>query len=301
MTSHPDVEALAFFAEELLEPDEERTVASHIDTCATCATTLDELTGVGEVLAAVPVPAMPRDVADLLDQRIAEAARERAAESPAETAGTPAGEASADGAAAVGVPPSGATVIPVSRRRRHKRSPGFMPKLMMVAAAAVLIGGGGAAVLNGGLSDTSEPAGGVAAPLQEDGGEEAAPDIAQSYTPQVVRSGTVYTEASLPEQAALTLDRSPVGGEPSSEDAGPMAAVEDAPVGVEECAVLLGEELGTRFTLVDDASYGDEGSRVWVLFAPLGERYEVYVVDPRCAQGGETAQSVLAQETVRTP
>ena len=43
MTSHPDVEALAFFAEELLEPDEERTVAAHIDTCATCATTVSTM------------------------------------------------------------------------------------------------------------------------------------------------------------------------------------------------------------------------------------------------------------------
>ena len=73
MTSHPDVEALAFFAEELLEPGEESTVASHIETCATCATTLEQLTGVTEALAAVPVPPMPRDVSDLLDRRTAPA------------------------------------------------------------------------------------------------------------------------------------------------------------------------------------------------------------------------------------
>ncbi|MEE2046517.1 hypothetical protein Q7689_24590, partial [Nocardiopsis tropica] len=67
------MEALAFFAEELLEPGEERTVASHIETCATCATTLEELTGVTEALAAAPAPELPRDVADLLDRRVAEA------------------------------------------------------------------------------------------------------------------------------------------------------------------------------------------------------------------------------------
>ncbi|WP_236743414.1 MULTISPECIES: hypothetical protein [Nocardiopsis] len=291
MTSHPDVEALAFFAEELLEPDEERTVASHIDTCATCASTLDELTGVGEALAAAPAPAMPRDVADLLDRRIAEAVRERAAESPARD----------DAAPAAGAPASGATVVPLSRRRRRGHGPGFMPKLMMVAAAAVVIGGGGAAVFNGMLSPAADQSSGVAAPLQEEGGGEAAPEAAQSYTPQVVRSETVYTDASLPEQAALTLDRSPVGGAPSSEGVEPMAPVEPVPAGVEECALLLGEEFGTRFTLVDDASYGDGGSRAWVLFAPRGERYEVYVVDPRCAQGGDTAKSVLDQGTVQAP
>ncbi|OKI22463.1 hypothetical protein A6A08_19570 [Nocardiopsis sp. TSRI0078] len=299
------MEALAFFAEELLEPDEERTVASHIDTCATCAATLDELTGVGDVLAAAPAPEMPRDVADLLDRRIAEAVRERNAEGPAEAGADPDGEDAAGGvpvagSASGGAAPSGATVVPLSRRRR--RGPGFMPRLMMVAAAAVVIGGGGAAVFNGVLSpDPASDEAGVAAPLQEDGAGEAAPDTAQTYTPQVVRSGTVYTEASLTEQAALTLDRSPVGGAPSSEDAEPMAPVETAPVGVQECTAFLGEELGRGFTLVDDASYGDGGSRAWVLFAPLGERYEVYVVDPRCAQGGDTARSVLAQETVQAP
>ena len=69
MTSHPDVEALAFLAEELLAPDEESTVAAHVETCETCAATLDELTGVGDVLAAAPAPTMPQDVADLLDRR----------------------------------------------------------------------------------------------------------------------------------------------------------------------------------------------------------------------------------------
>ena len=291
MTSHPDVEALAFLAEELLEPDEESTVAAHVETCETCAATLDELTGVGDVLAAAPAPTMPQDVADLLDRRIAEAVRERSAEVSAESpVEEPADEPRKRG---------GATVVPFPSGRRGPGGVG-LPRLLMVAAAAVVIGGGGAAVFNGVFSGGQEEAG-VAAPLQENAEEEAAPDTAQSYTPRVVRSGTVYTEASLSEQAARTLDLSPVGGPPAGEEAEPMDSLETEPPGMVECAMLLEESFGAHFTLVDDAHYGDDTSRVWVLFtAPRGEEVEVYVVDPRCAQGGDAERSVLTQETIRT-
>ena len=89
MTSHPDVEALAFFAEDLLAPDEERSVATHIETCADCATTLDELSGVTRVLAEAPAPALPQDVVDLLDGRIAEAVNERSAAAASAAAPAP--------------------------------------------------------------------------------------------------------------------------------------------------------------------------------------------------------------------
>ncbi|WP_026122435.1 hypothetical protein [Nocardiopsis halotolerans] len=304
MTSHPDVEALAFFAEELLEPDEERTVATHIDTCAICAATLEELTGVSEALAAAPAPELPRDVADLLDQRVAEAARERAAHTSDNDRDDREG---ADDASTTGRPvphaavPGGATVTPLPRRRRKGSGRVNVPRLMMVAAAAVVIGGGGAAVfddvMSGGQGST-----GVSAPLLEEGGGEAAepePHIAQSYMPQVVRSETVYTEASLSEQAARTLDLAPVGEADGTE---PMTTLETAPTGMQECVSRLSEELGTHFSLVDEAHYGDEESPAWVLFSsPPDDRYEVYVVSPACARGGDAGRSVLAQETVRSP
>ncbi|WP_231972445.1 hypothetical protein [Nocardiopsis alborubida] len=306
MTSHPDVEALAFFAEELLEPDEERTVAVHIDTCATCAATLGELTGVAEALAAAPVPALPRDVADLLDQRVAEAVRERAAGAPAGAGAAPGPEPSSAGSDPVS---GGATVTPITRRPRAGRRFSAPRLMMLAAAAAIVVGGGGAALFNGVLTPGGQDGeSGVAAPLAENGSENA-PDTAQSYMPQVVRSETVYTEASLPEQAARTLDLSPVGGPPGaggdggadgSAETGPLA-VEAAPPGVQECVVLLGEEFGGHFTLVDDAHYGDGDSPAWVLFSPRGERFEVYVVDPACGRGGGSGPKVLDQETVAAP
>lgn len=290
MTSHPDVEALAFFAEELLEPDEERTVAAHVNTCTACAATLEELSGVSEVLATAPTPGMPQDVADLLDRTIAEAARGRAAEPDAPD--TP--EAA----------PQGATVTPLSSRRRVVKGVN-MPRLMLVAAAAIVIGGGGAAVFNAVAPSNEQSVGDVAAPLEGEE-EEAAPDTAQSYAPRVVRSGTVYGEPSLPDQARRTLDLSPVeGGGPAHGDAqegdAPLTALESTPAEVETCARLLTETWGRHFSLVDDASYGEEGRRAWVLFAPQGQRYEVYVVDPRCGQGEDPERSVLARETIQAP
>ncbi|MFJ9557920.1 anti-sigma factor family protein [Nocardiopsis sp. NPDC101807] len=281
MTSHPDVEALAFFAEELLEPGEERTVASHIETCATCATTLEELTGVTEALSAAPAPEMPRDVADLLDRRVAEAVRERAENGVAPEP-------------AVSGPPAGVTPLP--RRRRGLGGVG-LPRLMMVAAAAAVVAGGGAALFNG-LAPQEET--GVAAPLQQDGPEEAVPDTAQAYSPQVVRSGTVYTGDGLAEQASRTLGLSPVGAV-QEDGADPLAAEESPPPGVAECAGRLGEALDTRFSLVDDAHYGDGTTRAWAMFALDGGEYDVYVVDPLCAQGGDAEDSVIAQERVPEP
>lgn len=77
MTSHPEVEALAFFAEGLLESDEERNVARHVESCEECSEALDELSNVSQVLAAAPAPELPPDVADRLEQQIAEAVRDR--------------------------------------------------------------------------------------------------------------------------------------------------------------------------------------------------------------------------------
>lgn len=294
MTSHPDVEALAFFAEELLEPGEESTVASHIETCATCATTLEQLTGVTEALAAVPAPPIPRDVVDLLDHRVAEAARERAEGGPVLA---PASSDDAGGADAPSATTPAAGVTPITRRRR-RLSGVHLPRLMMAAAAVAVLAGGGAALFNG-LTPQDGDEAGVAAPLQQD--EEAAPDTAQAYSPQVVSSGTVYTGSDLSEQASRTLDLSPVGAARDDDAAEPLSVRETAPPGVVECAGRLGDELDTRFTLVDDAHFGDGSTRAWALFALDGDEYDVYLVDPLCARGGDTEGSVLARESVPRP
>ncbi|MFE3457882.1 anti-sigma factor family protein [Nocardiopsis aegyptia] len=298
MTSHPDVEALAFFAEDLLDSDEQRTVAAHIDSCATCAATLDELAGVTRVLAEAPVPELPDDVADLIDQRLAEAAREPAAaavsvetETGADTAdsGTASGGGSSDDGAS-----DLATVTPISRRRRAFG----LPQLLIAAAAAVFVVGGGAAVITEVLQPSTESAGSASAPMEATE-DEAPQDMGQAYRPEVLASETVYTESDLADQAGGVLEMS--AGADADEE-GDLEALSDegqAMRGVEECAARLAEAFDTRVTLVDDAFYGTGSERAWVLYAPADDdRVDVYVLDPRCVQEDDVTRSVLAETTI---
>lgn len=278
MTSHPEVEALAFFAEDLLEPDEERSVADHIETCAICATTIDELAGVTRVLADVPAPTMPQDVADLLDGRISEAVSERAA------AERPTGGRDATRPAESDAP---ASVTPINRKRR-----GFgLPKLFMVAAASVFVIGAGTAVVGSLMSD--EPDMGAASQLLEDTATEDAPDTARSYSAEGVASGTVYTEDGFTTQASAVLDQA------GDDDGVGVQSEESAtlPQGVRECVAHVEAATDSHVTLVDDARWeGPEGTdRAWALFTRGGEGVEVLVVDPICARGGDLDSAVLAE------
>ncbi|MCY9786637.1 hypothetical protein KIK06_22380 [Nocardiopsis sp. EMB25] len=290
MTPHPDAEALAFLAEDLLDPSEERTVTAHIETCPTCAATLDELTGVSRVLAATPVPELPQDVADLLDQRIADAARERAERGPVTepTDPVPAKAPSAD-----------ATVVPLATARRRRSSSG-MPRLLVAAAAAVFVVGGGVAVVNGVLSNGN---GSVesATPFMESEDGVGEPDTALTYAPELVRSETVYTDAALDAQAARTLERSTVADDAGA--AGGQTLLEEQSVtdAVERCSDLVEEEFDTQVTLVDDAFYGDGAEPAWVLYAPRGDQFDVFVVDPRCARSADAEPGILDRTTVDAP
>ncbi|USY23103.1 hypothetical protein NE857_00895 [Nocardiopsis exhalans] len=299
------MEALAFFAEDLLAPDEERSVAAHIETCANCATTLDELSGVTRVLAEAPAPALPQDVADLLDGRIAEAVNERsAAASSAETPApeTPAPETPVPGpygpeSTAPGTPADDALapVVPIAARRRRFG----LPHLMAVAAASVFVVGGGAAIINGVMGGQQES--GVASPLMDEDAEEAAPDTAQSYSAESVASGTVYTEDGLGAQAAAVLsaaEAGPAEGEGAEEDMGAQA-VEGLPAGAQECVTRFEEANGVRITLVDEAYFdsGDGAERAWVLFTRDTEGASAVVLDPgQCARGGSFDSGILAEQ-----
>lgn len=293
MTSHPEVEALAFFAEGLLVPDEERNVARHLESCEECSKTLDELSNVSQVLAAAPAPELPPDVADRLEQQIAEAVRDRAVQQP-DLVGAPSEPEPADAPTAPG--PEAAPVASLSERRKHRFG---LPRIMMAAAAAVFVVGGGVAVVNGVLLQDDDQTG-AAAPLVDDpeAEEESGPDAAQSYTPELVRSGTAYTEDGLAEQAAETLDRSPMS---ATTDAEPLAAETTVPPGAEACATSATAELGLRVVLIDDALYGTGPDPAWVMFAPDGDTVEVMVVEAGCDQTDEVGDSVLAQETVEVP
>lgn len=292
MTSHPEVEALAFFAEGLLEPDEERNVARHVESCEKCSKSLDELSNVSQVLAAAPAPELPPDVADRLERQIAEAVRDHAVQKP-DLVGAPSDAELADTPPAP--EPEAAPVVGLSERRKPRFG---LPRIMMAAAAAVFVVGGGVAVVNGALLQDDDQTG-AAAPLAEPEAEEdSGPDTAQSYTPELVRSGTAYTEDGLAEQAAETLERSPVGGTADTE---PLPAETTVPPGAEACASDAAAELGLRVVLVDDALYGTGPDPAWVMFAPDDDTVEVTVVEAGCDQDDKVGDSVLARETVEAP
>ncbi|QRN81741.1 MAG: hypothetical protein JK586_07185 [Nocardiopsis sp. BM-2018] len=295
------MEALAFFAEDLLAPDEERSVAAHIETCANCATTLDELSGVTRVLAEAPAPALPQDVADLLDGRISEAVDERSA--AASSAGAPAPETPVPGphgpeSTEPGTPADDALapVVPLAARRRRFG----LPHLMAVAAASVFVVGGGAAIISGVMGGQQES--GIASPLMDEDAEpEVAPDTARSYSAESVASGTVYTEEGLGAQAAGVLaaaEAGPAEGEGAEEDMGAQA-VKGLPAGAQECVTRFEEANGVRVTLVDDAHFdsGDGAERAWVLFTRDTEGASAVVLDPgQCSRGSSFDSGILAEQ-----
>lgn len=158
MTDHPSRDTLADAAEGLLEPDAAAVVDAHTAGCADCRAELAAFSEVGTVLAGVPAPTMPPEVAARLGAALAaeQAAREV---SPVLRA----------------VPGSGPDAPPVprhpygTRRRLHpslnrfgedlrKVSPGrrwAMP--VLAAAAAALVLGFGAYVASATLGLNEPP------------------------------------------------------------------------------------------------------------------------------------------------
>jgi hypothetical protein len=75
--THLDTDVLAEFRAGLITGRRGARIAAHLAGCDRCTAVSDELTGVSALLAAVPVPAMPDQVARQLDTVLAAAAAQR--------------------------------------------------------------------------------------------------------------------------------------------------------------------------------------------------------------------------------
>ncbi|MEZ0074526.1 anti-sigma factor [Planotetraspora sp. GP83] len=165
--THYDLEILAELAEGLLDDATARQVREHLAICDPCGESLADLAAVREVLAAMPVPAMPLGVAMRIDRALAaettrslgehdpEGRRDgglRVAEapdwdrimqdSPWETAPDPAPDLAP---VSLGVVADDGTIVtPVRRKKGSRRRLWAMP-VAAAAAAAVVIGGAGLA------------------------------------------------------------------------------------------------------------------------------------------------------------
>ncbi|ETK35036.1 anti-sigma factor family protein [Microbispora sp. ATCC PTA-5024] len=126
--THYDVETLAELAEGLLDDTTALRVREHLAICDACGETLADLAAVREVLAAVPVPAMPLGVAKRIDRALAAEAPDWdrvMRDAPWETASAPAWadalqDVHADATPAAAEEPA---VVPAQRRERQVVDP----------------------------------------------------------------------------------------------------------------------------------------------------------------------------------
>ena len=157
--THYDLEVLAELAEGLLDEATADQVREHLAVCDSCGENLADLAAVRELLASVPVPAMPLGVAKRIDQALAAEAERLTLGAPWEEitpepvpaddrpAPAPA-EAPADAPAEpvrLGVVAEDGTVVPVQPKKRARSSARrrFSARrwaLTAAAAAAVVMG-----------------------------------------------------------------------------------------------------------------------------------------------------------------
>ncbi|SEG83046.1 hypothetical protein SAMN04489712_115130 [Thermomonospora echinospora] len=243
--AHLDYDALADLAEGLLDDADAASANAHLDDCAECRERSAEIADVSRILADVPVPPMPAELAARIDEAIR-------AESM---------HGSGEHATIASIPHHA-----LERRRGKRRL-----RVISAAAAAVVVLGGGAVLgnitLNGSL-DGDDHAATSHAPAdraRREGG--AAPLNAGAVT--VTRSGTVYRSATLGEQVSSVITR-----------AGGLPKLERPPAGLIGCVDQV--TLGTQPVLVDSARFENREVTVIVVHTD-GSSWRVVVAGPKCS------------------
>lgn len=169
--AHLDYEALADFAEGILDEATATSAERHLADCADCRDRAAEVAEVSRVLADAPLPPMPAHLVERLDAALAAEA---------------------------------ASHVPVHRQGRRFQ-------LMAAAAAAVVVVGGGAVAVRTVMDDgNSQTATASQPPVEEPSRSHAPPrpQAAQSAPYTVVHTGTKYTTAGLASQVSESVSKS---------------------------------------------------------------------------------------------
>jgi hypothetical protein len=249
-TTHLDYETLADLAEGLLDDERAASANEHLVDCAECLDRSAELADVSQLLANAPLPPLPVELAERIDDAIA-----------AEAAGS---------SAAVGTP---------SRQRWNLR-------LLSAAAAAVVAVGGGAVVGSQLLRSSTPPdytkSQAARDPVAHAPASAVSPSDSAGLTAgrrritgpdgyRLIASGVDYKAAMLGGQVAAVL-RSGEGGTAVSA------------IRLKNCIAQIAQ--GADPVLVDQARYNGRHATLIVLRGSDPHdphELDVWVVGPKCA------------------
>ena len=184
--AHLDYEALADFAEGILDDATATSTEQHLAHCDDCRRLAAEVAEVSRVLARAPTPPMPAHLVDRLDAALAAEA---------------------------------AAHVPVHRHHRRYQ-------FVAAAAAAVVLVGGGAAAVRTVMDGDSSNVTGTQPPIIDRTHSTAPPGsaLARAVPFTVVQSGTKYTAADLESQVTGALSKATTGGRHAMSAAGgPLA------------------------------------------------------------------------------
>lgn len=254
-TAHLEYEILAELAEGLLDDEPAAAATAHLESCAECRDRSAELAEVSRLLAEVPVPPMPAELAGRIDAAIA-----------------------AEAAATSSVPS-----LEARRGRRHLR-------ILSAAAAAIVVAGGGTmvarTVMNSSITSEASKAQSAAPAQQQDdrsaagtGAEVASPNSAPEVRSgatgdqyAIAGSGTDYRERTLGAQVAAEL-RS--GGHKVSPPA------ESSVQRLTACVRRIAPN--RQPLLVDVAGYEGRPATIIALPSDAAGRMDIWVVGPACS------------------
>jgi hypothetical protein len=273
-----DAESLALCAEGLLSRRRSGRIRSHLASCPECAAAQARLTEVPALLARVPPPPLPPEIAARLDAALSAEAARRAAPDP-ETVPGQAGPAR---------PPGTASRPRESRPRGPRLRMPVAARVLAIAGVLVVAGGVGYAV-----SQSSSPS---STSSSSSAGSAAAPSTVEGGVQFTVRhSGTVYRKSTLAAQAAAVRATHSAGlNSPATSSAGlnspgkatgglARQAPGPALAGCVDKVASLAPVHAGEVRLVDRARYQGHPATVIVVQASTAQPGTVYVAGDRCS------------------